>query len=114
MRDTKERADLYASIERTNNRRRIPIDLETEDGSYARHRMPTLEQSSAHRTHPNHLGDIEEEHARDPRDEAGPLTPLATSRPQSPFTQYPTIDFDGLSWPSKHVAATTRGRVTND
>jgi GTP cyclohydrolase I len=28
-------------------------------------------------------------------------TPLATSRAHSPYTQHPTIDFDGLSWPSK-------------
>ncbi|KAF2187515.1 GTP cyclohydrolase I [Zopfia rhizophila CBS 207.26] len=32
----------------------------------------------------------------------GPMrTPLATSRAQSPYTQHPTIDFDGLSWPSR-------------
>ncbi|KAI3284254.1 hypothetical protein DTO002I6_9256 [Penicillium roqueforti] len=37
---------------------------------------------------------------RDPRDEAAPLTPVATvSRPQSPYTLTPPIDFDGLSWP---------------
>ena len=44
---------------------------------------------------------IEQEHARDPRDEA-PLTPPSTnnSRPASPFTANPTVDFDGLSWPS--------------
>jgi GTP cyclohydrolase I len=33
-------------------------------------------------------------------------TPLATSRAHSPYTQHPTIDFDGLSWPCKG----TRGR----
>ncbi|EHA28493.1 GTP cyclohydrolase 1 [Aspergillus awamori] len=37
---------------------------------------------------------------RDPRDEAGALTPPATvSRPASPYTLFPPIDFDGLSWP---------------
>ncbi|KAJ5708920.1 GTP cyclohydrolase 1 [Penicillium malachiteum] len=37
---------------------------------------------------------------RDPRDEAGPLTPPATtSRPASPYTMNPPVDFDGLSWP---------------
>ncbi|ODM20919.1 GTP cyclohydrolase 1 [Aspergillus cristatus] len=37
---------------------------------------------------------------RDPRDEGGPLTPPATvSRPASPYTLAPPIDFDGLSWP---------------
>ena len=39
---------------------------------------------------------------RDPRDEAGALTPPATvSRPASPYTLFPPIDFDGLSWPCK-------------
>lgn len=39
---------------------------------------------------------------RDPRDEGGPLTPPATvSRPASPYTMNPPIDFDGLSWPCK-------------
>ena len=41
---------------------------------------------------------------RDPshghRDEGGPLTPpAAVSRPDSPYTMNPPIDFDGLSWP---------------
>ncbi|RJE22540.1 gtp cyclohydrolase i [Aspergillus sclerotialis] len=37
---------------------------------------------------------------RDPRDEGGPLTPPSTvSRPSSPYTLFPPIDFDGLSWP---------------
>jgi len=39
------------------------------------------------------------EPARDARDEA-PITPPATaSRPASPYTMNPPIDFDGLSWP---------------
>lgn len=39
------------------------------------------------------------EPARDARDEA-PMTPPATaSRPSSPYTLNPPIDFDGLSWP---------------
>src|SRR5204863_9994730 len=40
------------------------------------------------------------EAARDPRDEAAPTPPTA-SRPASPYTLNPPIDFDGLSWPSK-------------
>ncbi|KAK9557809.1 GTP cyclohydrolase 1, variant 2 [Aspergillus fumigatus] len=37
---------------------------------------------------------------RDPRDEGGALTPPASSsRPSSPYTANPPIDFDGLSWP---------------
>jgi hypothetical protein len=42
----------------------------------------------------------DERQARDPRDEA--RTP-SISRPESPFTQYPAVDFDGLSWPSKNI-----------
>lgn len=37
---------------------------------------------------------------RDPRDDTRALTPPSTaSRPASPYTLYPPIDFDGLSWP---------------
>jgi GTP cyclohydrolase I len=36
---------------------------------------------------------------RDPRDR-GNLTPFTASRPASPYTLNPPIDFDGLSWPS--------------
>ena len=36
---------------------------------------------------------------RDPRDR-GNLTPITASRPASPYTLNPPIDFDGLSWPS--------------
>ncbi len=43
------------------------------------------------------------EAARDPRDEAPHLTPT-TSRPHSPYTQFPPIDFDGLSWPSASLS----------
>ncbi|KIX09673.1 GTP cyclohydrolase I [Rhinocladiella mackenziei CBS 650.93] len=38
------------------------------------------------------------EPARDERDEA-PVTPPTVSRPASPYTLNPPIDFDGLSWP---------------
>ena len=44
---------------------------------------------------------VEQEPARDPRDEVPLTPPLGTSsRPASPFTANPTVDFDGLSWPS--------------
>ncbi|KAI9841260.1 MAG: GTP cyclohydrolase 1 [Thelocarpon superellum] len=37
---------------------------------------------------------------RDPRDAARSLTTATASRPASPYTLSPPIDFDGLSWPS--------------
>ena len=39
--------------------------------------------------------------ARDPRDEAPSQTIPTVSRPASPYTLNPPIDFDGLSWPSE-------------
>lgn len=42
--------------------------------------------------------------ARHPRDEA-PRTPPVGSRSTSPYTKAPTVDFDGLSWPSMHTRA---------
>lgn len=48
--------------------------------------------------------------ARDLRDEAPP-TPAANSRSQSPFiTANPTVDFDGLSWPSAGTLERLRER----
>ncbi|ETN36515.1 GTP cyclohydrolase I [Cyphellophora europaea CBS 101466] len=37
---------------------------------------------------------------RDVRDEAPPTPPSTATRPASPYTLNPPIDFDGLSWPS--------------
>ena len=41
---------------------------------------------------------------RDPRDEDRKPAPLVPSRPASPYTLNPPIDFDGLSWPSECAA----------
>lgn len=43
--------------------------------------------------------DLPKETTADPRDH-GTLTPITASRPASPYTLNPPIDFDGLSWPS--------------
>ncbi|KAF2091162.1 GTP cyclohydrolase I [Saccharata proteae CBS 121410] len=90
-RDRRERENLFASIQSSHSTRQ-PIDLTAPNSVYAK--------PQTHRKAMHALNGIEEERARDPRDDAGPPTPLAISRPQSPFTQHPTIDFDGLSWPS--------------
>lgn len=79
--------------------RKEPIDLEAPNGYF-----PEKHVSRADSKRPSrHAGSGEEEleqvSAREPRDEAPP-TPPATSRSVSPYTQAPTIDFDGLSWPS--------------
>ncbi|OJD33009.1 gtp cyclohydrolase i [Diplodia corticola] len=94
-RDQRERDNLYASIQSSASARQ-PIELARPDGVYSK---PQTHKTDLVRGKAHMVNGLEE-HARDPRDEASPPTPLATSRPQSPFTQHPTIDFDGLSWPS--------------
>jgi len=46
------------------------------------------------------IEDIERKVAAQDPTYTAPMTPAATSRSQSPFTANPTVDFDGLSWPS--------------
>ncbi|KAL9613268.1 MAG: hypothetical protein Q9167_002177 [Letrouitia subvulpina] len=84
---TRERERLAASII-SSNKRKQPIDLDAVNGHDPQHSDNAAVQRRSNL-------DIE---ARDPRDEA-PTTP-APSRPASPYTLNPPIDFDGLSWPS--------------
>lgn len=52
-------------------------------------------------TEPTHhqLNTLEQEPARDTRDHAPLTPPTSATRPASPYTLNPPIDFDGLSWP---------------
>ena len=97
IRDKKERETLYASIQSSSTHRQ-PINLEAPiPNGYAQ----KTRAGGQHGIGPIHSADgLIEEPARDHRDEAALTTPTA-SRPASPFTQHPTIDFDGLSWPSE-------------
>lgn len=98
--DSRERDSLVASINASSGRRQ-PVDL---DGS----QLPTSNGDAkllhhtvkAHPARPAVHSNLTEA-ARDPRDEAAPPTPPSSSRPASPYTLNPPIDFDGLSWPSK-------------
>lgn len=96
----KERQKLFASIE-SSSYEREPIDLNSPedrqlngDESYVSkpdrqyHQLPTSQ---------THLSEA----ARDPRDVAPLSAPPTLSRPASPYTLNPPIDFDGLSWPSE-------------
>ncbi|KAL8720816.1 MAG: hypothetical protein Q9225_002370 [Loekoesia sp. 1 TL-2023] len=82
----KERERLTASILSSNKRRDV-VDLEHPNG-YGGHHPASV---------PTRASDLEVE-ARDPRDEAHASS--LHSRPASPYTLNPPIDFDGLSWPS--------------
>lgn len=91
--NAREREALTASIESSHNRRQ-PIDLNAREEPYKNgygHHSPTLDEDLES---PPKL-DVA---ARDPRDEA-PETSPASTRPDSPYTLNPPIDFDGLSWP---------------
>ncbi|KAI9863576.1 MAG: GTP cyclohydrolase 1 [Trichoglossum hirsutum] len=96
--DHKERESLFASVTSSTSRRQ-PIDLESRDSQISN----GTANISAYPTRTQSLGRGLGSHsrlteaARDPRDEA---TPPTASRPASPYTQNPPIDFDGLSWPS--------------
>lgn len=96
-RDRKERDSLYAAIESSSGRGRQAINFDGPNGYYS----PTPNMKAEHRSILKPLNGIGEEYIRDTREDAMPQTPLATSRASSPYTQHPTIDFDGLSWPSK-------------
>ena len=91
-----ERQKLVASIESSSYERQ-PVDLSQDvhlNGSnpYHKERVPFTRSSR-----PSQLGEA----ARDPRDGASASTQQLTSRPASPYTLNPPVDFDGLSWPSK-------------
>jgi GTP cyclohydrolase I len=99
VRDKKERDKLYASIESSNTTRH-PVDLDGPNSYFPKKPQNKLDMNGINGHDSNTgKGSVAEEHARDPRDEA-PEAPPSASRPESPFTQHPTIDFDGLSWPS--------------
>ncbi|KAH0541769.1 GTP cyclohydrolase 1 [Glutinoglossum americanum] len=96
--DHKERENLFASITSSASRRQ-PVDLESRDSQIsngiANNSAYLVRTQPLRSSHPRLT-----EAARDPRDEATPVTPPTASRPASPYTQNPPIDFDGLSWPS--------------
>ncbi len=95
----KEREKLTASIHSLNNGR-LPIDLssllESETTGQLPHPPETVLQIPE-----NLISSAKACVAARDRDKAlGPTAPN-TSRPASPYTLNPPIDFDGLSWPSE-------------
>lgn len=129
-RDQRERENLYASIQSTNSWRRQPVDLDGSgapagpNGFYSKNAphatssqsvgVGGVEMTAGKSTSKAGTAEVSHVRPRDTRDAPngapqGPATPLAISRPQSPFTQHPTIDFDGLSWPSKLSVASETG-----
>ena len=95
---------MYAAIKSSMGPHKEPIDLNQLDLNG--HPSPGHADQKRSARQYEEVGDEDVDdmvlgvRARDGRDEA-PLTPPETSRSMSPFiTANPTIDFDGLSWPS--------------
>lgn len=93
-RSSKERDQIHRAIESSMGPRKEPVDLDEVDGDFTQGadyaRLPKLASSGGK--------ELEQSEAREPRDEATPNRTM--TRSASPYTQAPTIDFDGLSWPS--------------
>lgn len=104
-RDNKERENIYAAVKSSMGPKKIPIDLENNNYFSQPSQITAKDQLSAKDKRAIHkIANLEEEEARDPRDqpevEKEREKEVTLSRPQSPYTQAPTVDFDGLSWPS--------------
>jgi len=93
---TQERQKLAASIEASSYERQ-PVDLSQDVHVNGSNPHPKEQMPFKRPYQPSHLGEA----ARDPRDGASASTQQLTSRPASPYTLNPPVDFDGLSWPSK-------------
>lgn len=97
-RDKEDRDHVFDAIKSSMGPPKAPIDLEQVHLQKGSALTPAARQYEE-------VGDQDIEDvalrfaARDHRDEAAP-TPPATTRSTSPFTANPTIDFEGLSWPS--------------
>ncbi|KAF2125431.1 GTP cyclohydrolase I [Dothidotthia symphoricarpi CBS 119687] len=103
-RDQKERDSLYNAIE-TSHRGRQAVNFDGPEGyfpsSSSHNHQYGNGNGNGNRTHNRHTSINSEIDGESHHDGAVPRTPLATSRAQSPYTQHPTVDFNGLSWPSK-------------
>lgn len=89
----RERENLTSSIKSTYGRRLAASPQDPLDDPLVKRRKDASKEE-------NGAESLLSLPARDPRDEA-PISPPATSsRPASPYTLQPPIDYDGLSWPS--------------
>lgn len=91
-RHKKEREHLYNAIE-TSNRGRQVVNFDGPNGYFPAKASGAQANGKSQ--------NYEESDTEGHYEATSAQTPLATSRAHSPYTQHPTIDFDGLSWPSK-------------
>ena len=98
----------------SENQRLHPSTSSSNDAQNARHLAESHHASQAQDSdsHANKVApDVRptlssrlSEKPRDPRDSKGKALTTSTSRPASPYTRNPPIDFDGLSWPSMQLS----------
>ena len=96
-RDQKERQSLHHAIQLSERGRQV-VNFDGPNSYFSEDVKGSTTDTNGGSTHSKHLirnGEMGDE------DHHESATPLATSRAHSPYTQHPTIDFDGLSWPSK-------------
>ena len=110
-RDREDRDSAYNAIKSSMGPHRDPIDIEHLHLDDEQANLPSKQPSRQYeQVEARDIEDLElKVAARDRRDEA-PLTPPLTTRSTSPFTQNPTTDFDGLSWPSVGTLSRLRER----
>jgi GTP cyclohydrolase I len=114
-RDKKERENLFNAIE-TSNRGRQPVNFDGPTSYFpANGPLANMNGGSVHHRH--RISSAGELDVQDHNEGTVAQTPLATSRAHSPYTQHPTVDFDGMSWPSKGTRerkeATEEEKVAN-
>ena len=96
----KEREKLTASIISSSDRKPL-LDIDTLDQPTVNGYETGFPKRQEH-CFGNPLGSAGlNVSARDPRDRPTERTMSRHSRPASPYTRNPPIDFDGLSWPSE-------------
>ena len=99
-RDQKERESLHHAIQLSERGRQV-VNFDGPNSYFSEDVKGSTTDTNGGSTHSKHLirnGEMGDE------DHHESATPLATSRAHSPYTQHPTIDFDGLSWPSKGLS----------
>lgn len=96
--DKEERHSLHSQIQNSNWGHQV-VNIDDPNRYFPKSSTSAnMDDGNGHERHQMVQGEIDVEGYN----ECSPTrTPLATSRAQSPFTQQPTIDFDGLSWPSR-------------
>jgi GTP cyclohydrolase I len=112
-RDQKERESLHHAIQISERGRQV-VNFDGPNSYFTENVKGSTTDANGSSVHDKHLiqnsGMGDEDHHES-------ATPLATSRAHSPYTQLPTIDFDGLSWPSKgtkdRIKATEEEKAEN-